>query len=332
MNIAAINKTAQRLLASGKGILAADESIASATKRLAGIGVESSEETRRLYRELFFTAPGVENYLSGVILFDETIRQSASDGTPFRTLLASKGIVPGIKVDQGTVDFKGHPNEVVTKGLEGLDGRLDEYAKLGARFAKWRAVIAIGTHLPSEDALQENARILAEYAFACQQRNILPIIEPEVLLDGKHLLEDSEEVTIATVKTCFVALRDMRVALEGVILKTSMVVPGNKSGQRVDHASIADATVRMLKASVPKEVPGVVFLSGGQEPREAAENLNAIAKQEPFPWEIAFSFARALQQPALEVWRGKKENWDEAQKVFLQTLKDNTLADQGELE
>jgi len=309
----------------GKGILAADESNATATKRLEGVGVESTEENRRRYRELLFTTPNVEQYLSGVILFDETLRQSHSDGTLFPQFLLSKGIIPGIKVDGGLEDVEGGQ---VTKGLEGLTERLKEYKTLGAQFTKWRAVANVGDGY-GDQVIKENAKRMAEYAKLAQAEGFVPIVEPEVLMTGTHSAEDAEGAIIETVAIVFDSLKKAEVDLPGIILKTSMAVSGKEAENRAGSEEVAERTVRALITAVPSECGGVVFLSGGQTPEEATENLNAIARREPHPWPITFSFARALQEPALDLWRGKDENKDEAQAALLYRLSLNVAADAG---
>ena len=329
MNQELLRETVRMMMADGKGILAADESNETADKRLAAIDVIGGEESRRKYRDLFLSAPGVEKYLSGVILFDETIRQNALDGEPFVQKLTRLGIVPGIKVDRGAKDLPGFPGEKITEGLDGLGTRLAEYFAIGARFAKWRAVITIGETIPTDADIDANADALARYAALCQEAGVVPMVEPEVLLDGDHTIARAEEVTTRTVVKLFEKLSEYRVWLPGVILKTSMVLPGNKSGEQKSSTEIAEATVRYLKAAVPAEVGGVVFLSGGQTPEEATDNLDAIAKLGSLPWPITFSYARALQGPTLEAWMGRDENVDAARAVFMQRLEESVLADQG---
>lgn len=325
-----LEKTTQQLLTQGRGILAADESNSTAGKRLDSIGMDSTEENRRRYRELFLTTPGIEQYLSGVILYDETIRQKTSEGIPFAEHVREKGILPGIKVDKGTVPFPGFPEEKITEGLDGLPDRLEEYAALGARFAKWRAVIRIGDNIPTPECIRANAIVLARYARMCQEANIVPIVEPEVLLKGGHTIERSEEVIAETTRAVFEELAVYRAVSEYVILKSSMALSGKSSGQDVEHTEVAERTVRALTQALPEEAPGVVFLSGGQSSKRAMANLSAIADLEPFPFEVTFSYARALQRPALEVWRGDDENWSAAQDVFIKTLTSAVEADAGE--
>jgi fructose-bisphosphate aldolase class I len=321
----------ERMMAKGKGLLAADESNRSVPKRLDPIGVESTPENRRRFREVFLCAPDAERYMSGVILFDETIRQRASDGTPFPKLLTSKGIVPGIKVDAGAKDAPNFPGEKITEGLDGLAERLKEYHGLGARFAKWRAVINIGEGIPTQGAIRANASALAVYALRCQEAGIVPMVEPEVVLKGSHSIERAEEVTTNVLKTVIEELKKNGADLKGTIIKTSMVVPGDTSGQAMNPEQIAEATSRCLRASIPDGVGGVVFLSGGQTPEQATANLNAIAKLGPYPWPVTFCYARALQYPAIDIWAGKDENVGKAREAFLERLKANAAASIGSL-
>lgn len=311
-----LEPVARELVPPGQGILAADESTPTIAKRLASVGVESTAESRRAYREMLFTTPGIEDYLSGIILYDETIRQVARDGTPFPELLASKGIMPGIKVDRGTTDLAGFPGEKLTEGLDGLRERLGGYRELGARFAKWRAVINIGDGLPTQAAVDANMEAMALYAALCQEMGLVPIVEPEVLMDGAHTIEECEAVTTVALRSLYAALARQAVTLEGTLLKPNMVVPGKTSGQEVSPDGVGVATVRALRRTTPAAVPGVVFLSGGQSPEQATENLNAINHQGIQPWQLSFSFARALQQPALTAWRGEPANVPAAQEAF----------------
>ncbi len=332
-----IQKTAQKIMAKGKGILASDERPTSANKNLIKAGIDlpanlnAQEELRRKYRQLFIKTEGIEKYLSGMILQEETFYQSDDDGYLFRDTLLEKDILIVIKVDGGTVDIPGFPGEKMTLGLDGLDDRLAKYYKDGARLAKWRSVIAIGDNIPTDEAIEANIVGLAEYASFCQKNNIVPIVEPEVLLDGNHTINRAEQVTKDVLKRLFDKLVEYKVDLSGVILKSSMVLPGKDSPEQVSHEEIAKVTVRTLKHSVPKEVPGIVFLSGGQSSDDAIENFNDIAKLEPLPWEIAFSYLRAIEGPATKVWEGKQENVDEARKVFIETLETLHSADAGEL-
>lgn len=330
MDKEALIHIARQMVRPGRGILAADESNNTADQRLAAVGVESNEEMRRQYRELFLTTPEVENYLSGVILYEETLHQKSYHGRPFVEILQEKGIIPGIKVDMGTVPLPGFPDEVITEGLDGLKGRLERYYELGARFTKWRSVIRIGSDIPTPEAIRANAHVLARYARISQEAGMVPMVEPEVLINGTHSIDRSESVLGETLRITFEELIRYRVALEGVILKSSMALPGSESGFEMDPLDVAKRTVRALRQNVPAGVPGVVFLSGGQTPEEATENLNEIARLEPFPFEVAFSYARALQGPALEAWRGQGENWQRAQEVFLERLKQSIEADAGE--
>lgn len=336
MDTKSLESIAKNLACQNKGILAADESTKTAGKRLVSIGLESTEENRRQYRELFFTTPGIGKYLSGVILYDETTRQNASNGKPFLQLLQEQGVIPGIKVDGGLVDFSGSSDEQITQGLEGLEARLLEYYKIGARFSKWRSVVTIdeAKHLPTLECICENARIMTNYAKMSQRAGIVPIVEPEVLLEGSHSSAKAEEVTTRTLQEVFRQLQEQGVHLPGLILKTSMVVPGKESGEAMVPEKVGEMTIRCLKASVPASVAGVVFLSGGQTAQQATANLNAIAKLEKqaggMLWGISFSYARALQGPSLEVWKGKSENIPVAQQVFLKRLEFTVAADRGE--
>ncbi|MDH4191845.1 MAG: fructose-bisphosphate aldolase class I, partial [Betaproteobacteria bacterium] len=284
---------------------------------------------RRAYRGLLFSTPGVEQYVSGVILYDETIRQKANDGTPFPQYLKSKGIIPGIKVDKGTVDLSLAPGEKVTEGLDGLSKRLTEYFQMGARFAKWRAVIAIGEGIPSHACLYANAHVLARYAAACQAASIVPMIEPEVLLDGNHTVERCEEVTEAALRACYAALAAYHVSFEHTILKTSMVVSGKDCPRQAGVAEVAERSLRVLKRTVPAAQPGVVFLSGGQSDIDATAHLNAMAATPGLPWPLTFSYSRALQNPALKAWRGQAANVQAAQQAFHHRARMNGLAAQG---
>lgn len=322
-------KTAAAMVASGKGILAADESSGTCETRFKSVGVASTEENRRAYRGLLFTTPGVEKFVSGVILFDETIHQKTDDGVPFPAYLAKKGIIPGIKVDKGAHPLALAPGEKVTEGLDGLAKRLEEYFKLGARFAKWRAVITIGDSIPSHTCLYANAHALARYAAACQEASIVPIIEPEVLLDGAHSVERCEEVTEATLRATYAALAAHNVRLEHTILKASMVVSGKANARQAGVDEVAERTVRVLKRTVPAAQPGVVFLSGGQSDESATAHLNAMAAMKGLPWPLTFSYSRALQNPPLKAWRGAAANRDAAQKAFHHRAQMNGLACQG---
>lgn len=320
-----------RLFADGKGILAADESIHSATERLKAIDVESTYESRRQYRNLFFSSPQVEDYISGVILFEETLTQTDNDGKLFTELLTEKGIELGIKVDESTVAIPGSSNEMMTRGIDSLEKDLAAFKSLGTTFTKWRAVFTISDQTPTTEALEINMVLLSEYAHMVQDQGMVPILEPEVLLTGDHNLERAQEITTEVLSHLFEALAEYRVDLSHLILKTSMVVPGNLSDQKVNHHEIANATVKTLVATVPTNVPGVVFLSGGQSSDDAIQNLNAIAKLKPLPWKITFSYARALQTPALQAWQGNPNNIASAQKTFIETLKKVSRAQEGEL-
>jgi len=325
-----LQKTAKQLFADHKGLLAADESVTSAGKRLAAVHIENTPETRRQYRNLFLTAPGVEQYLSGVIFHDETLGQATDDGTSFIKLLQQNGIVPGIKVDAGAHPLPNYPGELITEGLDGLGERLNAYYKQGARFAKWRAVISIGDGLPSDFCIAANAQVMARYAALCQENNIVPIVEPEVLIDGDHDLATSETVTTKTLKEVFVQLQAHSADLTGLILKSSMVISGSECATQATPEEIAEATIRCFTNSVPAEVPGIVFLSGGQNAEQATANLRAISKANKGPWKISFSYARALQGPALEIWKGKAENVPAAQTEFIKRLQANVAANKGE--
>jgi fructose-bisphosphate aldolase class I len=324
-----LEATAKALVAEGKGILAADESDGTIKKRFDSIGVESTEENRRFYRELLFTTEGTEEFISGVILFDETIRQSASDGTPFPKLLADRGIIPGIKVDKGAKDLAGAPGETVTEGLDGLRDRLAEYRELGARFTKWRAVISIGDGIPSDYCIWVNAHALARFAALSQEAGLVPIVEPEVLMDGDHSIDESYRVTDRTLQALYTELFDQRVVREGSLLKTNMVVSGYDAPEQADVDTVADMTIKCLKNTVPAAVPGVVFLSGGMSDEDATARLNAMNQRGPHPWELSFSYGRALQAPALKAWGGDPNNVEEAQKAFYRRAKFNSAARSG---
>ncbi|MEX0917124.1 MAG: class I fructose-bisphosphate aldolase [Candidatus Paceibacterota bacterium] len=324
-----LKETAQKLVEAPKGILAADSRNSSMDKKLASVGVPGTPEDRRHYRNILFTTPEIENYITGVILFDETMRQQTDDGILFPDYLNQKGILPGIKVDEGKEPFGDSPKEEVTKGIASLQTRLPEYKGMGAHFTKWRAVIRIGEGLPGKVAVEENAKRLAVFARISQEFSLVPIVEPEVLYDGIHTLERSEEVLERTLIMVFDALQKEKVDLGGMLLKTSMALPGKDSGIAFDPALIAKATVEALKNSVPPEVPGVVFLSGGQTGKEAATNLNAIAQLGGQPWPLTFSFARALHNPVLEIWRGDDTKIEEAQEAFQKRMRLATLAREG---
>jgi fructose-bisphosphate aldolase class I len=329
MNRTELAHTANAMVAKNKGILAADESTSTIKKRFDVIKLESTEEHRRLYREMLFTAPNAADSISGVILYDETIRQKTKDGTPFPEYLSKLGVVPGIKVDTGAKPLAGFPNETITEGLDGLRERFVEYYKLGARFAKWRAVIDIGEGFPTAFAIEANAHALARYAALAQENNIVPIVEPEVLMDGGHSIERCEEVTNATLKAVFEALGDHRIYLEGMVLKPNMVISGKKASNRASPELVAEATVRCLKRHVPPAVPGIAFLSGGQSVEEATLHLSLMNKLGPLPWNLTFSYGRALQDSALKAWGGKPENFTAGQKEFAKRAKLNGLATTG---
>jgi fructose-bisphosphate aldolase class I len=330
MDTALLAKTAAAMVAKGKGLLAADESSGTCEKRFQSVRVESTEENRRTYRNLLFTTPGIEQFISGVILFDETARQAANDGTPFPQYLAKKGIIPGIKVDKGLVDLPLAPTgEKVSEGLDGLAKRLEEYFRMGCRFAKWRSVITIGERIPTHTCIYANAHVLARYAAACQAASIMPIIEPEVLLDGEHTAERSEEVHEATLRAVYAALAAYNVQVEYLILKTSMVVSGKENPRQAGVDEVAERTLRVLKRTVPAAQPGVVFLSGGQSDEAATAHLSAMAAMKSLPWPLTFSYSRALQNPALNAWRGQAGNIGAAQQAFYHRAHMNSLACQG---
>jgi fructose-bisphosphate aldolase class I len=328
MNLAILKQTALTLLSRNKGILAADESEKTCAKRFEAAGVPCTEENRRLYRQLLFTTPEIEKYLSGVILFDETIRQKSDEGVSFPQVLSGRGIIPGIKVDAGTKDLALHQDEKVTEGLDGLRERLAEYKTFGAQFAKWRAVITIGQNIPTNACIHANAHAIARYAALCQEADILPIVEPEVLIDGDHSIERSYEVTRATLKATFSELAKQDVAYEGIILKSSMVLPGKNSDQRKTSEEIGKATVKCLRESVPENLAGVVFLSGGQTDEQATANLHAINKVgRGAPRRLTFSFSRAIQNPVLKFWAQKNEEL--ARKAYVFRVRANSLASEG---
>ncbi len=324
-----LETVANAMVAEGKGILAADESTGTITKRLASVDVESTEENRRTYRGLLFTAPGVEEYISGVIMYDETIRQSDDDGRPFPELLDSRGIIPGIKVDTSTHPLAMHEGEVITEGLDGLRERFAEYYEMGARFAKWRAVIRIGDGMPSQLCIDANAHALARYAALAQEEGLVPIVEPEVLMDGSHDISRCEEVTLAALKSVFSQLHQHKVFLEGMVLKPNMVISGKEAPHQSTPEEVAEATLRTFNRVVPAAVPGIAFLSGGQTAVRATENLNAMNKLGPHPWELSFSYGRALQGPVLEAWHGKTENTGEAQSQLQKRARLNSAARSG---
>jgi fructose-bisphosphate aldolase, class I len=324
-----LHETAKALVAEGKGILAADESDGTIKKRFDSIGVESTEENRRAYRELLFTTEGVEDYISGVILFDETIRQRAADGTPFPKLLASKGIIPGIKVDKGAKPLALAPGETITEGLDGLRARLGEYRELGARFAKWRATYSIGDGTPSEYCVWTNAHALARYAALCQEAGLVPIVEPEVLMEGDHSIQASSKATGRVLQAVYTELHDQRIDLWGTLLKPNMVLSGYDAPRRASTEEVAEATLECLYRHVPAAVPGIVFLSGGQTDEDATAHLNAMNAKGPHPWQLSFSYGRALQAPTLKAWLGNPENVEAAQRAYYHRAKMNGAARTG---
>jgi fructose-bisphosphate aldolase class I len=332
MNVLQLEETAQALVASDKGLLAMDESNPTCNKRFAALGIAQNVETRRAYRELIVTTPGLGESIGGAILYDETIRQQKSDGTPFIKVLIEAGIIPGIKVDAGAKELAGHPGEKVTDGLDGLRGRLAEYSKMGARFAKWRAVIAIGDGIPSWGSIDANAHALARYAALCQEAGLVPVVEPEVLMDGEHSLEQCYKVTDEVLQTVFSQLFAQRVMLEGMILKPNMVLPGLACARQETVDEVADATVSCFLRAVPAAVPAIAFLSGGQSPELASARLNAmnLRFKSRLPWAVAFSFSRAIQQPALEIWKGQEANVLAAQQALYHRARCNQAARRGE--
>jgi fructose-bisphosphate aldolase, class I len=330
MDTKILMQTSRAMVARGKGLLAADESAGTCKKRFDSVNVESTEENRRAYREMLFTTPGLADYVSGVILFDETLRQSTKDGVNFGKYLEKIGILPGIKVDAGAQDMALHPGEKVTEGLDGLAKRMDEYFKLGARFAKWRAVITIGEGIPSRACIKANAHALARYSAICQEASIIPIVEPEVLLDGGHSAERSEAVHEETLEALFHEMQQHGVLLEHVILKASMAVSGKAHAKQASVKEVAERTVRVLKRTVPAALPGVVFLSGGQSDENATAHLDAMNRMGGLPWPLTFSYSRALQAVALNTWRGSAANVAAAQKAFHHRARMNSLAAKGE--
>ena len=330
MNVQTLEGTARELVAPGQGILAADESTGTIGKRFDAVGIESTEETRRQYREMLFTTEGIGEYLSGVILFDETLRQEASDGRSLPQVLLDQGIIPGIKVDKSTVSMPLSPDEKFTQGLDGLGERLEEYRGMGARFTKWRAVITIGEGIPTRGCIEANARALALYAAFCQENDLVPIVEPEVLIDGDHSIEQCYEATEWMLHTTFEALYEQNVEYSGMLLKPNMVISGKEADRQAGVDEVAQATVECLLRTVPAAVPGIVFLSGGQSTKQATAHLNAMnATHEDLPWELSFSYARALQEPPMEIWAGEEGNVGEAQKAFYHRLKMNGAARSG---
>jgi fructose-bisphosphate aldolase, class I len=330
VNLQELEKTARALVAPGKGILAADESFGTIGKRFEAVGIESSEDSRRAYREMLFTTPNIGEYLSGVILFEETLRQKASDGRPLAKVLEDQGIIPGIKVDKSTVPMPLSPNEKFTQGLDGLHDRLSEYREMGARFTKWRAVITIGGGIPTKSCVEANAEALALYAAFAQDHDLVPIVEPEVLIDGDHSIEQSYEATLWTLHETFDEIHDHGVELSALLLKPNMVISGKEAPDQASVEEVARYTVECLLRTVPPAVPGIVFLSGGQSDLQATQHLNAMNTiYEGLPWELSFSYARALQGQPMEIWGGKAENVERAQKIFHHRAKMNSAARDG---
>ncbi len=330
MSAAELEATAKAMVATGKGILAIDESTPTIGKRFDTINLESTEENRRAYRDLLITNPGGNEYISGMILFDETIRQSTSDGVPFAKALIDQGIMPGIKVDTGAKEFALHPDEKITEGLDGLRDRLAEYKSLGAKFAKWRAVITIGDNIPSQACIEANAHALSRYAGLCQEAGIVPMVEPEVLMDADNTIERCYEVTEATLSALFSALKSQDISIEHTILKINMVISGKQCPTQASVQEVADQTVKCLLKNVPAELPGIVFLSGGQSDELATAHLNAMnASNSDLPWPLSFSYGRALQAACLKAWGGKAENLEAAQKALSHREKCNSLACKG---
>ncbi|GAP65621.1 fructose-1,6-bisphosphate aldolase [Mizugakiibacter sediminis] len=331
MSIEQLESIAQAMVAPGKGIIAIDESNNTIKKRFDAVGVENTEEHRRAYREMLLTTPGLNEHISGAILFDETIRQSTKAGVPFTKVMMDNGILPGIKVDKGPFPLAGFPGEVVTEGLDGLRDRLNEYARLGAKFAKWRAVITIGEDMPSSTCIDANCHALARYAALCQEAGLVPMVEPEVLMDGDHDIDVCYDVTEATLRSLFASLYEHNVMLEGTILKASMVLSGKDCPEQANIDEVAEATIRCLKTTVPAALPGIVFLSGGQSDEQATAHLNAMNQMGPHPWPLSFSYGRAMQQAALKLWaKDMTGNFAAAQKTVAQRAKENGLAALGQ--
>ena len=330
VDLARLEETAQAMVAAGKGVLAADESNATMTKRLEAVGAESTAESRRFFRGLMFAAEGAADYITGAIMYDETIRQTTADGTPFPAFLMQKGILPGIKVDTGAKPLAGFPKETVTEGLDGLRDRLRDYCELGARFAKWRAVIRIDSGLPTGGCLEANAHALARYAALCQEASVVPIVEPEVLMDGEHTIDRSEEVTTAVLRTVFDRLAEQRVALEGIVLKPNMLLAGYDCADQAGVEEVAERTLACFCRVVPAAVPGIAFLSGGQSDDLAAAHLNAMNTIAGVPWELTFSYGRALVGAPLRAWSGDSSGVAEAQAAFLHRARCNAAARRGE--
>jgi len=330
MSVQELMDTARKMVAPGKGILAADESFGTIEKRFKSINLESTEENRQAYRQMLFTTDGMEQYISGVIMFDETIHQKTDDGTPFVKVMQDKGVVPGIKVDKGAKPLAGSPQEKITDGLDGLRDRLNSYYEIGARFAKWRAVITIGDGIPTDYCIRANAEALARYAALCQEAGLTPIVEPEVLMDGGHTIERCFEVTERTLHVVFDALFHHNVLLEGTILKPNMVIAGKECSTQSTPEQVAEATIRCFLRTVPAAIPGIVFLSGGQSSEQATANLNAMnALDVDLPWALSFSYGRALQDAPLNLWAGDPSNVDKAQKAFYHRAKLNGAAQTG---
>ncbi|WP_058834007.1 class I fructose-bisphosphate aldolase [Luteimonas abyssi] len=331
MSIEQLAETAQAMVAPGKGIIAIDESTSTLAKRFAAVGIPNNEENRRAYRELLLTTPKLGEYISGAILFDETIRQSTKAGVPFTRVMADSGIIPGIKVDRGTHALAGFPGELVTEGLDGLRERLKEYYKLGARFAKWRAVITIGEDMPSGSCIEANSHALARYAALCQENGLVPMVEPEVLMDGDHDIETAYEVNEVVLRSLFEALYNQGVMLEGTILKAAMVVPGADSDESAEVDEVATSTLMCLKSAVPAILPGIVFLSGGQSDEAATAHLDAMNRLGPNPWPLSFSYGRAMQQAALKLWsQDLTGNIAKAQQTVYARARENGLAALGQ--
>ncbi len=331
MSIEQLAETAQAMVAAGKGIIAIDESTATIAKRFAGVGIENSEENRRAYREMLLTTPNLGQYISGAILFDETLRQSTKGGVPFAKVMAENGIIPGIKVDKGPQPLAGFPGEVVTEGLDGLRARLEEYYKLGARFAKWRAVINIGDDIPSGTCIEANSHALARYAALCQEQGLVPMVEPEVIMDGNHDVQTCYEVTEVVLRSLFDALYQQSVMLEGTILKASMVISGKDCPEQASVEEVAESTLMCLKSTVPAILPGIVFRSGGQSDEAATAHLDAMNRMGPNPWPLSFSYGRAMQSAALKIWsQDLVNNIAKAQQTVFARARDNGLAALGQ--
>jgi len=332
MDRGALHKIAKDLVAPGKGILAADESTGTIKKRLSSIGVESNPEINRVYRQLLFTTSDIEKFISGVIMFDETIRQKTDDGGAFPEILSKKGIIPGIKVDKGAKELAGFPGEKITEGLDGLRGRLSEYSELGAKFTKWRAVIAMGEGIPTNTCISSNAEGLARFAALTQEAGMVPIVEPEVLMTGEHSINKAREVNMKVLKEVFIALSRHNIDIKGMLLKPSWVHPGFDSGEKPKSEEVSKATLSVFREVLPDELPGVVFLSGGDSPEDATSHLNKLNEEDVVAWQLSFSFGRALQEPVLKTWEGKEENIPQAQKAFYERARLNSLARSGEYE